>query len=207
MDILQVIQKEALCILAAQNIKFIPAAVSGRHLHLSLEHIEILFGKGYRLTELKPLSQPGQFACGETLEIRGEKGAIKNVRVLGPARFRTQAEISMTDSFTLGVKPVVRLSGDLYGTPGTTLVGPCGQVKLESGVIVALRHVHISDVQGEAYGLKDGDIICLKKDGTRQTVLENILVRRGEGHELELHVDMDEANAAMIANGDYLEIV
>jgi putative phosphotransacetylase len=192
---------------ADQKLYYIPAAVSNRHVHLSKEHIQILFGADFKLNSIKKLSQPGQYACNETVLVQGPKGGIGKVRVLGPARPESQVEISITDSFVLGIKPAVRLSGDLAGTPGCVIVGPAGQVQLDKGVIVSLRHVHLSTEQGKAYGLKSGDIINLKKSGPRGIILNQVHVRCGEGHELELHIDTDEANAANIKNGDYLEIV
>lgn len=206
-DIELTVRAAVLTEFANQKQYYIPAAVSNRHVHLAREHIEILFGKNYELNSIKELSQPGQFACGETLLLKGTKGEIDKLRVLGPPRPESQVEISITDSFGLGIKPVVRLSGDLEGTPGCVLVGPRGEVQLQKGVIVSLRHLHISTRQGKAYGLKTGDIINLKKTGPRGIVLNQVHVRCGEGHELELHIDTDEANAANIKNGDYLEIV
>ncbi len=206
-DIELAVRAAVLTEFANKKLYYIPAAVSNRHVHLSREHIEILFSKNYELNSIKKLSQPGQYACGETLAIRGPKGMIDKVRVLGPARGDTQVEISVTDSYGLGIAPVVRLSGNLEGTPGCVLVGPAGEVTLQKGVIISLRHLHLSVEQGKAYGLKTGDIISLKKSGPRGIVLNEVQVRCGDGHELELHIDTDEANAANIKNGDYLEIV
>lgn len=204
----RIIRNEVLCSLAKMNYKYVPAAVSARHVHLSPEHVEALFGKGYALTALKALSQPGQFACNETVEVIGPKGSICNVRVLGPARGETQAEISVTDSFQLGIQPVVRCSGYLIETPGCRIKGPWGEVRIERGVIVSMRHIHLSAGQAEAYGIKNNEFVRLKKTGgLRETILEMVFVRGGEGHDLELHIDTDEANAAMIKNGDLLEIV
>ena len=201
------VRSAVLCGLANQKKYYIPAAVSNRHVHLSREHIDILFGKDYELCRQKNLSQPGQFACNEILQMKGTKGSINNLRVLGPARGDTQIEISLTDSFGLGITPVFRLSGDIAGTPGCLLIGPKGEVNLQKGVIISLRHLHISAPQAAVYCLKTGDIINLKKTGERGIVLNQVHVRSGEGHELELHIDTDEANAANIRNGDYLEIV
>lgn len=199
--------EELLCALAREGKRYIPAAVSGRHVHLSEEHIGALFGSGHRLQEKKPLSQPGQYACEETVEIRGSKGSLRNIRVLGPARKDTQVEISVTDSYALGIKPAVRMSGDVQGTPGCVLVGPCGEVALKEGVMVSKRHLHMSGAQAAAYGLKDKDVVDMESFTERPVVLKGIVVRSGEGHDLELHIDTDEANAAAIRNGDYLEIV
>ena len=187
--------------------RFVPAAASNRHIHVSAQDLETLFGKGYALKPERALSQPGQFAASETVTIAGPKGRIDQVRVLGPARGKTQVEILTTDAFRLGVKPVVRISGDTEGTPGAVVIGPAGTVELQSGVIVAMRHVHISTEQAAWLGLQNGDIASIKKDGIRALVLENVPVRCGEGHNLELHLDMEEANAGSIKNGELLEIV
>ena len=187
--------------------RFVPAAASNRHIHVSAQDLETLFGKGYALKPERALSQPGQFAAAETVTIAGPKARIDQVRVLGPARGKTQVEILTTDAFRLGVKPVVRISGDIEGTPGATIIGPAGTVELTSGVIVAMRHVHISVEQAACLGLQNGDIASIRKDGIRALVLENVPVRCGEGHNLELHLDMEEANAGSIKNGELLEIV
>ena len=189
------------------NKRFIPAAASNRHMHLAREEIDRLFGAGYKLNEFKPLSQPGQYAAKETVDIAGPKGTIKGVRVLGPERKETQVEIFYADSYKLGIKPVIKMSGDIFGTPGAKLIGPNGEAELTSGVIVAARHMHISNEQSNWFGLKNGDIISVRKDGARALVLENIPVRCGEGHSLELHLDIEEANAGVIKNGDLLELV
>lgn len=187
--------------------RFVPAAASNRHIHVSPQDLETLFGKGYALKPERALSQPGQFAAAETVTIAGPKGRIDQVRVLGPSRGKTQVEILTTDAFRLGISPVVRISGDTEGTPGATVIGPAGTVELQSGVIVAMRHVHISIEQAAWLGLQNGDIANIRKDGVRALVLENVPVRCGEGHNLELHLDMEEANAGSIKNGELLEIV
>jgi len=193
--------------LARQYQYYIPAAASSRHVHLSQDVLEALFGKGYTLKTLRPLSQPDQVACEETVTILGPKGQIKGVRVLGPERPATQVEVSLTDTYRLGIEPVVRMSGDIEGTPGCTLIGPAGQATLPQGVIVAARHLHISPKEADIFGLKDKDIVAARKQGEREAVFGNILVRAGEAHALELHLDIDEANAAGIKNGDLLELI
>lgn len=193
--------------LARQRQYYVPAAASSRHTHLSAEALEALFGKGYELKTLRLLSQPEQVACEETVTIIGPKGQIKGVRILGPVRSQTQVEISMTDTYRLGIKPTVRMSGDVGGSPGCTLAGPAGQITLPQGVIVAARHLHISGEEAEIFGLKDGDIVAACKQGERESVFGNILVRAGDAHALELHLDIDEANAAGVRNGDLLELV
>ena len=187
--------------------RFVPAAASNRNIHVSAQDLETLFGKGYALRPERALSQPGQFAAVETVTIAGPKGRIDQVRVLGPARGKTQVEILTTDAFRLGIAPVVRISGDIEGTPGATVIGPAGSVELTCGVIVAMRHLHISVEQAGWLGLQNGDLVSIRKDGVRALVLENVPVRCGEGHNLELHLDMEEANAGSIKNGELLEIV
>jgi len=193
--------------LAKQGMYYIPAASSARHVHISAKDLEKLFGSGYRLTQNKSLTQPGQFACGEKVTVKGPKGELKNVRILGPERDQTQVEISVTDSYKLGIKPDIRMSGDIKGTPGAVLEGPAGQVELSEGVIVSARHVHINEEQAALYKLKNGDIISLKKSGDRETVYGNVVVRSGNTHSLELHIDTDEANAGMVKNGELLELI
>ena len=156
---------------------------------------------------MKDLSQPGQFACNETISLVGPKGEIANVRVLGPARPETQVEILMADTFRLGIPADLRLSADLVGTPGLRLVGSAGTVELSQGVIVALRHLHMSPAQAEEFGLKDGDSIALRTTGKRAVVFENVSVRAANGHNLDFHIDTEEANAAGIKTGDVVEIV
>lgn len=187
--------------------KFIPVGVSNRHIHLSKDDVNTLFGEGYQLTPIKDLSQPGQFACKETVSLVGHKGRIDSIRILGPARTQTQVEISLTDSFKVGVKPLVRMSGDLAESPGATLAGPMGELKLSLGVIISARHIHMAEEEAAWYGVKDGEIVKAKMSGARSLTFENILVRAGTGHSLELHIDTDEANAAGISTGDFLELI
>ncbi|HHV26021.1 phosphate propanoyltransferase [Anaerosalibacter bizertensis] len=184
----------------------LPIAMSNKHIHLSKEDLEVLFGEGYELTKKKDLVQPGQFAAEERVEIVGPKGSLK-VRVLGPVRKNTQIEVSVTDAFSLGVESVIRNSGDIEGTPGLKVVGPKGEVELDKGVIVAARHIHMHTDEAKEYGVKDGDIVSVKIDGIRGLTFHNVLVRSGEGHKLEMHVDMEEGNAAGVKNGDLVEII
>ena len=186
---------------------FVPAASSNRHVHLTTATLEKLFGPGYQLTPQKALSQPGQFAAAETVTVAGPKGELKKVRVLGPVRKEDQVEISRTDSFKLGVQPVVRMSGDVAGTPGIRLIGPAGEAEIPQGVIVAARHLHLSEEQCATYGLHDGQVISLRSGGERSAILENVVVRSGAGHDMEVHLDTDEANAMAMPNGEMLEVV
>jgi putative phosphotransacetylase len=185
----------------------LPIALSNKHIHLGQEDLDVLFGKGYELTIKKDLSQPGQYACEERVDIVGPKGTLKGVRVLGPVRGRTQIEVSISDAFKLGVTPVVKNSGDVEGTPGAKIVGPKGEVELKDGVMVAARHIHMHTTDGEKFGVKDGDIVKVKTEGMRAVIFENVLVRVKENFALEMHVDIEEGNAAGVKNGDLVELI
>lgn len=187
--------------------KEVPIGVSARHIHLSEEHVELLFGKGYTLTEMKPLSQPGQYAANETVAVVGPKGTFAKVRILGPTRKRTQLEVSRTDAFALGVNPPVRESGDIAGSAGITLQGPAGEIKIEEGVIVAARHIHFHTSDAERFGIADKQSLRVRFSGERGVVFENVIARVSEQYALDMHIDTDEANAAGVKNGDTAEIV
>lgn len=169
---------------------------SARHAHLSAEHIEILFGKGYSLTNKKELSQPGQFACEERVDIVGPKKEIKGVIILGPARPATQVEISLTDARTLGVDAPIRESGDVSGSAPCKLVGPAGTVELTEGMIVAKRHIHLDPKSAEEFGLADKQIVKVKIASERTTILDDVVVRVNPAFRAAMHIDTDEANAA-----------
>ena len=201
----QFIQNTILSCFAKKGMYFFPVAVSARHVHLSKNDFEKLFGAGKRMTLYKDLSQPGQFACEETVEIIGPRNTIKKVRVLGPERKETQVEISMSDSYTLGIKPEIRMSGNIDNTPGCTLIGPAGTITINRGVIVASRHIHLSEEQAHIYGVKNGDHVSLKTPSPREGILGNIAVRVGKDFDLEVHLDTDEANGNAIRNGTILE--
>lgn len=187
--------------------KQIPIAASNRHIHLSPEHVDRLFGKGHQLNKLKDLSQPNQFAAKETVTLIGPKGKIQNVRVLGPARGSTQVEVSLFDGFTLGVKPPIRNSGDIKGSGAITIQGPRGQVTINEGLICAARHIHMHTSDGESFGVSDGDRVQVKVEGERGVIFSNVLIRVSPKYKLEMHIDIDEANAANIKNGQLGEIV
>ncbi|MBR5229661.1 MAG: phosphate propanoyltransferase [Firmicutes bacterium] len=174
----------------------VKVSLSNKHIHLSDAHVEALFGEGYKLTMSKPLLQPGQYACEEKVDVVGPKGALKGIRILAPTRPETQVELSMTDARTIGVKAPIRNSGKLEGTSGCKLVGPCGEVDLESGVIVAARHVHLDPKSAEEAGLKDGDFVKLEIKGDRGVIFNNVLVRCSDSQLAEVHLDTDEGNAA-----------
>ena len=186
---------------------FVPVASSARHVHLCHADVERLFGPGYQLQLFRPLVQPGQFACKEQVTVVGPKGELKKVRVLGPERSATQIEVSMTDSFALGIKVPVRMSGKTAGTPGCTLVGPAGSVEVKEGVIVAARHLHVSPEQAALFGLSDGQVVSLCSQGERAVIYENVIVRAGKGHDLEVHLDTDEANAAAMSGSPMMEVI
>ncbi|MCI3919507.1 phosphate propanoyltransferase [Paenibacillus sp. TRM 82003] len=176
--------------------------VSARHIHLAPEHIEALFGPGYTLKELKPLSQPGQFAAEETVGVVGPKGKFDKVRILGPARGSTQLEISRTDAFVLGVNAPVRLSGSIEGTPGIKIVGPYGEVTVERGVIVAARHIHLHTDDAQRMNIADKQVVSVKTEGDRAVTFANVVCRVSDQFALDMHIDTDEANAAGIKNGE-----
>lgn len=185
----------------------VPVGVSNRHIHLSKEDLETLFGKGYELTPLKDLSQPGQYACKELLTIVGPSlRPIENVRVLGPVRSDSQVEISRTDSFVLKAKPPVRESGDIKGSAPITIIGPKGVVSLKEGCIIANRHIHMSVEDGARFSVRDGDYVTVDVNGERRTTFYDVQVRVSDKFRLEMHVDTDDANAAGIGNGAIVTI-
>lgn len=188
-------------------IRNVPVGVSARHVHLSPQHVEELFGPGHQLTVMKELSQPGQFAAEECVTLVGPRGTIERVRILGPARGATQVEIARTDGFRLGINAPVRLSGDLAGTPGIEIVGPKGSIKIDEGVIVAARHIHMTPDQAAEYGLKDRDVVKVRVGGPRALIFENVIVRVRADFALDFHIDTDEANAAELKTGDVVEVI
>ncbi len=186
----------------------IPIGVSNRHIHLTKEDVETLFGKGYELEKIKDLKQPGQYACRETLTIVGPSmRPIEGVRVLGPVRSRSQVEISRTDSFQLKVKPPVRESGDLDGSAPITIIGPRGTVTLKEGCIIANRHIHMGLSDAARYGVIDGDYVTVDAFAGKRTRWYDVQVRVSDAFTLEMHVDTDDANAAGIGNGTLVSIV
>mgnify|MGYP000130635903 FL=1 len=188
------------------DIHKVPIGVSNRHVHVSRQDLDILYGKDYELTRKSDLKQPGQFASNETVTIRGPKGEFERVRILGPVRKQSQVEVSKTDSFRLGIRPLIKESGDLTGTPGLDLIGPKGIVSLSNGAIVALRHIHMTPAQADALGLKDKDMVEVETFGERRGVFGDVLVRVSDQFALEMHVDVDEANAFSLSNGDHVII-
>ena len=180
----------------------IPVGISNRHIHLTREHVETLFGKGYQLNKIKDLSQPGQFACKEQLTIVGPSmRAIEGVRVLGPERKASQVEISRTDSYVLKIKPPVRESGDIAGSAPITIIGPKGIVTLKEGCIIANRHIHMSEEEGKAFGVKDNEYVDVELSGERRSLFYDVQIRVHKDFRLEMHIDTDDANAAGVGNG------
>jgi putative phosphotransacetylase len=185
----------------------IPVGLSNRHIHLSQADLDVLFGEGYELKKFKDLSQPGQYAAEEKVDVVGTKGTLKGVRILGPVRKDTQIEISLADGFVLGVNPPVRDSGDIIDSPGVKVVGPKGEVMLEKGVIAAARHIHMHTSDAENFGVADKDVVSVRIGGKRGLVFENVLVRVHKEYALEMHVDVEEGNAAGLKNGSMVELI
>ena len=181
--------------------------VSNRHVHLSQADLEVLFGKDYVLTKMKDMKQPGQFATNEKVDIVGPKGKFSGVRIIGPVRKETQVEVSITDSFKLGVKPPIRQSGDLQGTPGIKVVGPKGEVDIPRGVIVAARHIHMPQYIADIKGYKDGQVVKVETYGERKIIMHNVVLRVSDKMAKEMHIDVDEANAAGLKNDDLVKII
>ena len=181
--------------------------VSNKHLHLSEADLATLFGDGYKLTVKKDLKQSGQYAAEEQVDVVGPKGTIKAMRILGPTRRETQVELAQTDARGIGLSPPVRESGDLEGSPGIKLIGPKGEINTSKGVIVALRHIHLSPGEAEKAGVKDKDWVTVRTKGTRPLIFENVLIRSIEGFFREFHIDTDEANAAGVVSGEFAEII
>ena len=181
---------------------------SARHVHLTNEHIEVLFGKGATLTHKKDLSQPGQFACQERVTLVGPKKSIENVIILGPARPATQVEVSLTDARTLGVSAPVRESGDIAGSGACKIVGPCGEVEISEGVIAAKRHIHFTPEEAAAAGVEDKQTVSVKIDSAdRSTIFGDVVVRVSPKFSAAMHIDPDEANAACAFGECYGEII
>ena len=185
--------------------KFI-VETSARHVHLTAEAVEILFGKGHTLTNKKDLSQPGQYACEEKVTVVGPKGSIK-ASVLGPTRPENQVELSLTDARTIGIVAPVRESGDIAGTPGCTLEGPCGSVVISEGVIAAKRHIHMTTADAAAIGVEDKQIVNVKLETPRALIFGDVVVRVKDSFALAMHIDTDESNAACAGGVVYGEIV
>ena len=209
-DTIRQIVDEVMATLTNEGMNELPGiqvGVSARHVHLSPSHVEALFGTGSELTPYKPLSQPEQFAANEMVTVVGPKGSIHNVRILGPARGKTQVEVAMTDALKLGVTPPVRNSGNLVGSSPVAIVGPKGSIYVSEGMIIANRHVHMHPQDAKVYGVKDGDQISLGAFTDRPVLFESVLVRVNEKYRLDFHIDTDEANACMLKTGDMVKFL
>ena len=180
---------------------FIEVEASGRHVHLSRQDVDTLFGVGYKLTPVKELSQPGQYACSERVTVSGPKGSLKNVVVLGPERKASQVEISLTDALVLGIKAPIRQSGDITGTPEITISNGDKQVKLSQGLIVAKRHMHITPEDANRFHVTDGEIVKVKVFGVRPLIFDDLVVRVSKDFRTYIHIDYDEANACGFTKG------
>lgn len=182
--------------------KQILVETSARHVHLSREHLDILFGKDFELSVKKDLSQPGQFACNERVDICGPKKGLSGVSILGPVRSASQVELSMTDARSMGLSAPIRESGDIAGSAGCTLVGPCGKVEITEGVIVAKRHIHMTPADAAEFDVKDKDVVSVKvqTDG-RSLTFGDVVVRVNDNFALAMHIDTDESNAGCVAPG------
>ncbi|ADY55033.1 Propanediol utilization protein [Syntrophobotulus glycolicus DSM 8271] len=185
----------------------VSVGVSNHHVHLTAKDIEALFGAGYQLAVKKELSQPGEFAAEETVTLVGPRGQVPGVRILGPARKNTQVEITMADNIKLGITAPVRDSGNLEGSGSVVIEANDQRISLKEGVIVAARHLHASTRDAAEYGLRDRDVVQAKIDGPRGGILENILVRVSPTYSLDLHLDIEEANAMGLKNGDKVTIL
>lgn len=182
--------------------------ISARHVHLSEADLAVLFGEGHQLTFKKELSQPGQFACEERVSVVGPRNTLHNVIILGPTRSVTQVELSLTDSRTVGITPVIRESGDIVDTPGCTLIGPKGEVTLEKGVIIAKRHIHLTPQDAKYYGVADQQIVSVKVESDeRALTFDDVVIRVRDDFARAMHIDTDEGNAAGINGAAYGEIL
>lgn len=176
----------------------IPVEISARHVHLTQEAVEILFGKGYQLTPKRPLSQPGQFLCEERLKLVTARGEIANVAILGPARPEIQVELSLTDARTLGVEVPIRLSGDLTGAADVLLVTHLGVVTAKGSAIAAKAHIHMTPADARHYGVRDGERVDIRMGTERPMTINDVIIRVREDYALAVHIDFDEANAASL---------
>ena len=192
---------------AASSSPKLVVNISARHMHITQEHLEVLFGPGAKLTVLKPLYQDGHFASEQTVTIIGPRHrTITNLRILGPCRKESQIELSFTDGIAMGIDLPVRMSGDLKGTPGCIVMGPKGHIELSQGVMRAQRHAHLHPSEAEYYGVKNGDAMRLKVNSSCPMVFEDIIARVDPAVKLELHLDTDEGNASDLANAKSVEL-
>ena len=181
--------------------------VSNRHVHLTKKDLETLFGEGYVLTKKADLKQTGQYACNETVTIKTEKNEFQNVRIIGPTRNYTQVEVSASDSYFLGIKPPVRDSGDLENSETVKIIGPKGTVDATNSTIISIRHIHMSTEDLRKYNVKDKQFVNVLVDGIKGCILKNVLIKGDDSFVLEMHIDLDEANAMLLSNGSTVEML
>lgn len=185
----------------------VPVGISARHVHLSKDNLEVLFGPNRTLTKYRDLTQKGEFACNEKLTIKTSKNKIENVRIIGPLREYTQVEISKTDAYFLGLNPPVRDSGDIEGSSPITLIGPNGKVNLKEGCIIACRHIHLTKQDVLKYNLNNISKVQVKIPGLKGGILNNVYLKVNNNYSLELHLDVDDANAHLLNQGDIVEVI
>lgn len=190
-----------------KQFRQVPVGISMRHVHLNRIDFNRLFGSTYELTPKKMLSQPGQYAAEECVDVIGPRGVLPHVRILGPLRSATQIELAQTDCRTIGISAPVRASGDLAGTPGVILRGPMGEITLEQGVIVADRHIHLSLAQARDFGLKDKDRVSVKIEGIKPGIMSHVLIRSSDVSEMDFHIDTDDGNAFQLQQGQMVTIL
>ncbi|SFR87430.1 phosphate propanoyltransferase [Anaeromicropila populeti] len=206
-QLIQMVTEAVLLEIKKAGSNVVPTGISVRHIHLTREHVDYFFGRNYQLTPRKQLSQPGQFACEETLDLIGRKGSIKKVRILGPERNKSQVEVSITDARMLGIEAVLRSSGDVEGTPGITLRGPEGLLVLNEGVIVADRHIHMTSADARRFGVKDGQRVRVQVEGQKPGIMDGVVIRVSDRYRLDFHVDTDDGNAFMLSQGQLVTIL
>lgn len=185
----------------------VPVSISARHIHLQQEHVDILFGKGYKLTKFKDISQPGQYACNEKITLKGPHGIIENVRVLYPIRKQTQIEVAKSDARKLGISPPVRESGNLKGSAPITVIGPKGTIMLEEGCIIADRHIHMTPDDAIFFGVHSGQKVSVQIEGSKGGIMDQVTIRVKETYALDMHIDVDDANAFGLEGNEQLKII
>lgn len=189
-----------------ENPYYVPVGISARHIHLTREDVDILFGSGYQLTKFKDLSQPGQFAANEKVTIEGRTGKRLDLRILGPERKYSQIELAFSETRGLGIEPPVRSSGDLSGTPGIKVIGPQGSVMLKEGVILADRHIHMTPEDADWFGVVDGERVQVVIPGKKSGIMDHVLIRVTDSSRLDFHIDIDDANAFLLKQGQHVWI-
>jgi putative phosphotransacetylase len=186
---------------------YVPVNISARHIHLQVEHVEQLFGRGYQLKKFKNISQPGQYACQEKVTVQGPNGLIENIRILGPIRKQTQVELASSEARKLGIRPPVRNSGNLEGTAALTLIGPRGKVSLQEGCIIADRHIHMTAKDAHEYGLRDQQKVSVEVEGEKGGIMGQVTIRVNDRYALDMHIDTDDANAFGLRGNEQLKII